>query len=110
MNCTLCWRCSKAVKKCPWSKHFKPVPGWSAIPTLVKSTYLDGSILTVKSFVVVKCPQFVADKSEHKVETVENIANRLNISKRTYYRWLEKNIIDKSGKILNTSKEIQHDR
>lgn len=53
---TLCWDCEKAQQKCSWSRHFKPVKGWQAIPTRVniggeKRVY-------VNSFDVHECPEF----------------------------------------------------
>ncbi len=61
---TLCWHCAKAIKKCPWSKNFKPVKGWDAIPTKIRIGYNED----VDSFFVRDCPLFEADsKSAHKL-------------------------------------------
>lgn len=49
---SICWDCAKACRKCPWSKDFKPVPGWDATPTkvyVVEGKYDD-------SFIVNSCP------------------------------------------------------
>lgn len=51
---TLCWRCAKSVNMgCSWSQGFKPVYGWTAVPT--KITCADH---TADSYRVVDCPEF----------------------------------------------------
>ena len=51
---TLCWRCAKAATNgCAWSASFKPVNGWTAVPT--KITCADH---TADSYRVVDCPEF----------------------------------------------------
>ncbi len=52
---TLCWDCQNAIGKCSWSREFKPVEGWTAIPTFIGRD-------KIKSFCVVECPQFKEDK------------------------------------------------
>lgn len=54
---TLCWDCVNAVKKCPWSRSFKPVPGWDAIPTKIK---MECARLS-DSYMVKDCPMFEAE-------------------------------------------------
>ena len=53
---TLCWDCQRAVKECPWSANFEPVPGWDAEPTLLMADYRP-----VQSFHVKACPLFEPD-------------------------------------------------
>lgn len=44
---SLCWKCKKSTKSgCEWAKNFKPVPGWTAKPT-------------IRGYNVKKCPKFV---------------------------------------------------
>ena len=51
---TLCWRCAKSVNNgCSWSASFKPVNGWTAVPT--KITFADH---TADSYRVIDCPEF----------------------------------------------------
>ena len=54
---TLCWECKKATggEDCPWANEFKPVEGWTAIPTLVKVQVGQKE----QSYIVSKCPLFV---------------------------------------------------
>lgn len=58
---TLCWACRNAVpdrrgeKGCNWSRKKKPVDGWEATPTECRVT----RGLTVPSFHVKSCPEFV---------------------------------------------------
>ena len=101
MKSTLCWHCARAVAKCPWSKHFKPVKGWTAIPTVIKSLYLDGTILSIDSYVVLKCPLFIPDAECKPKPTNADVAKKLRISQRTYYRWVSKHIIDCHGNFIN---------
>lgn len=61
---TLCWECVNAVpvngthgcyaNGCPWSVSFKPVDGWEAKPTRIKSH----EQISNKSYEVYKCPLF----------------------------------------------------
>ena len=51
---TICWLCANATGGCAWSKEFKPVPDWVAIPTKINSNYYTG----VDSYIVRQCPQF----------------------------------------------------
>lgn len=53
---TLCWKCQRAVKECPWSANFEPVPGWEAEPTLISASYDP-----IHSYLVKKCPLFDPD-------------------------------------------------
>lgn len=59
---TLCWDCAKAVKKCSWSRAFKPVKGWEATPSRLKI----GNGKTVDSYIVHKCPEYVSDREERE--------------------------------------------
>ena len=58
-NSTLCWNCEKATGGCSWSRDFTPVEGWKAKPTKIKE---DGGKTIIDSFIVKKCPEFVADE------------------------------------------------
>ena len=53
---TLCWSCQRAVKECPWSANFEPVPGWEAEETVVASSYCP-----TPSYHVIKCPLYEPD-------------------------------------------------
>ena len=53
---TLCWDCQRAVKQCPWSARFQPVPGWDAEPTRIATAFG-----TIPSFHVKSCPMHVPD-------------------------------------------------
>lgn len=53
---TLCWKC-RNYANCNWSKG-KPVDGWNAEKILIRNN--DG--LTVRSYRVKDCPDFVQDK------------------------------------------------
>lgn len=60
---SICWDCAKACRKCPWSKDFKPVPGWDATPTkvyVVEGKYDD-------SFIVNSCPLFEKEQEYKSV-------------------------------------------
>lgn len=58
-NSIICWNCANAVKGCSWAREFIPVDGWEAVPTKIKE---DGGKRLVDSFIVKKCPEFVADE------------------------------------------------
>lgn len=60
---TLCWRCQRAVKECPWSANFEPVPGWEAEETLISASYAP-----IHSYLVKKCPLFEPDPERRVYE------------------------------------------
>lgn len=51
---TICWSCKKACGSCSWSSKFKPVEGWTAIPTFIKMQYGGKDA----SYIVLKCPEY----------------------------------------------------
>lgn len=56
----LCWGCAKACGGCSWSKRFEPVPGWTAVPTLLCGR--------IPSYRITECPEFVSDGTEYDVD------------------------------------------
>ena len=50
----LCATCGRAVLKCSWSKDFKPVDGWDAIPTVVHDSEGDFT-----SYKIMNCPLYI---------------------------------------------------
>lgn len=48
-----CWSCKKACGGCSWSREFKPVDGWEAIPTKIQN--MDS---ITESFNIKYCPQY----------------------------------------------------
>lgn len=61
---TLCWDCSRACGGCQWSDEFKPVRGWKAIKTQIKSHGEKNSGVRAKnidSYIVLACPGFDRD-------------------------------------------------
>lgn len=57
MTNELCFSCDNACGGCSWSREFKPVPGWTAEPSLiwVGDRQMD-------SYHITDCPEFAADK------------------------------------------------
>lgn len=87
MEDTLCWSCKKCYGGCSWSKSFKPVEGWEADRTKVKSKESDYSSYHVKS-----CPQYQPD--EKRITTLAKIAVMVGVSERTLYRWSVEDITE----------------
>ena len=55
----LCFHCRKACGGCTWSKKFKPIEGWKATPTMIKSTRHGGKKrILIESYKVVECPEY----------------------------------------------------
>lgn len=54
---TICWKCKKATGGCSWSRAFKPVNGWIALPTEVMVGH-DKGAQSIPSFDVYACPEF----------------------------------------------------
>lgn len=52
----LCWGCAKACGGCSWSRDFKPVKGWTARETVLKT---QSTIQEIKSYSISACPEFV---------------------------------------------------
>lgn len=81
---TLCWDCRHAADpSCPWVGDGKPVDGWNAIPTTIKT----GGVIT-PTVKVLDCPRFERDSfkggqedcllgRKHKVEIDGNDAKNL---------------------------------
>ena len=61
-----CYYCKKACGGCQWSKNFKPVKGWKAIPTVKKYTShtisKDGKknqvVKHYNSYKILYCPEY----------------------------------------------------
>ena len=51
-------RCGDAVEMCSWARHFVPVEGWKATPTMLYANNGSAS-KPVGSFHVRSCPEFV---------------------------------------------------
>lgn len=95
---TLCWRCNKScggIDGCSWFNGFKPVPGWNAMATIIKSP---NSNKTIDSFEVVDCPQFEQDRRIHQRKTQKQQAKELGISVRTLQRKVKK---ERSGSYVD---------
>lgn len=61
---TLCWFCANALCGCSWSKHFEPVDGWTAVPTLINQVGFITKEGTrdreaIPSYLVYDCPLYV---------------------------------------------------
>lgn len=59
----LCGDCINAVPDCrghgcPWSREFKPVPGWDATPVKLKHAVVGGKPYFGESFDIKSCPLF----------------------------------------------------
>lgn len=51
---TICWECKNALGGCSWSKNFKPVNGWEAEKTYLRSNHKIGG----ESYKVINCPEY----------------------------------------------------
>lgn len=54
----LCWKCQRACGGCPWSRELKPVKGWKAKLTTIRSN----GIKEYNSYRIIECPLFVEDE------------------------------------------------
>lgn len=77
---TLCWDCEKACGKCSWSREFKPIKGWRAIPTQIYqyTTLKRGKHYrySTDSFDVYECPEF----EPLKMQSEEEFLKLLNLN------------------------------
>ena len=81
---TICWGCQN-FSKCSWSRGI-PVENWEAIPTKFKDTYSHSDTIEQRSYCVLKCPQFKADKLQPT--TIAELGKITKVSTRTMFRWL----------------------
>lgn len=51
-----CWTCQNACSGCSWSREFKPIKGWIAIPTVLACHDTEKT-----SYKIVYCPQYKAE-------------------------------------------------
>lgn len=58
---TLCWRCVRDGRTCPWMNDFTPVEGWEATPISIKVKTRHVNKIE-SSFIVKTCPLFLARK------------------------------------------------
>lgn len=63
---SICWDCSRACGGCSWSRSFRPVKGWDAVPTKIASHSHngDGEFLR-SSYAVISCPLFDRDAIQY---------------------------------------------
>ena len=68
---TLCWYCvNSCANGCPWFTDFTPVPGWDAVPTVVKMGVVWNKERPKPSYHVNACPLFVEGRGRlYKEET-----------------------------------------
>lgn len=78
---SICWDCEHACCGCSWSRRFKPVNGWTAIPTKLK---MKGD-RTTDTFIVLSCPQFKRDAVDYgmKWTNKKNTIVRRSVPKRS---------------------------
>lgn len=62
---SLCWSCARFCGNCSWSADFKPVKGWEAKPTIIRSDGMDET----ESYHVINCPLFKDDTHKYKCDS-----------------------------------------
>lgn len=72
---------------CDWHEHFKPVKGWEATPTLIK-TYINskGEYVMMTSYKVQDCPLYRSRNGHKKDITLREISERTGIALREVFR------------------------
>lgn len=95
----LCWNCKKCLKQCSWSRDFKPIEGWQAIPVIIKGAK---PRYKIKSFKIISCPEF---EGEEPKPLNKDCARFLGVSERMFYRLratgrLPKNVYENTRKFL----------
>jgi len=65
---TLCWDCGRACRdQCCWAAAGKPVPGWTATKTVIRS------VANVASYIIHDCTQYIRDSvSKLKAKDLDN--------------------------------------
>lgn len=54
---TRCWSCRRAIFGCSWSRDFRPVEGWRAIPTKLCG-FGTKAETGIQSYLVLDCPEY----------------------------------------------------
>lgn len=94
MRETICWNCRNSCNSdkchCSWSEKFEPVEGWEVEETSFKNK---GCEEMTKSYCVISCPLFIADKKSSnklfytkKTELFKDMADFFKVSIRTIQR------------------------
>lgn len=97
-----CWTCKKCAGQCSWSKKFKPIKGWTAEPHKIKRG--------PKTFRIYECPEYEFEPYTREM-TIDEIAEYLNTSKKTVFRYIGRNIISQSMFIKRvTEREKENER
>ena len=79
---TLCWSCQNFAK-CSWSRGV-PVENWDATPTKYIDKCEGRESRVVESFIVNKCPQYLADKLRRS--STNEIGKLVGLNWRTVVR------------------------
>ena len=92
-----CWDCKHAIpgrtSGCAWSEHFKPVEGWTAKPTLIKSITTRRYSKSFPSFQIDDCPKYEKGKVgaavlETDKQTIQDLAYAVVEQAVRDWRWL----------------------
>lgn len=82
----LCFHCDNACGGCNWSRAFRPVPGWTAEPTLLRTDRRAG---TCSSYHITACPEFCGDieprekrKEDINIALIESTMRELRLALR----------------------------
>ena len=54
----LCFSCKKSALGCSWSREFKPIEGWDAVPTVI-TNWSDGKrVIYTETYALRGCPEY----------------------------------------------------
>lgn len=53
----ICFSCTKAVCGCSWSRWFKPIEGWDAVPSEIKNV-AGNTVRITPSYAIRGCPEY----------------------------------------------------
>ena len=101
---TLCDNCERATRgKCPWAQDGKPYPGWTAAETIIKMNRDE----SVKSFVVKKCPGYVATWEKIRIITQKGKKKDLLVRriKQKPAQWQDEGVAALTNAIVKSARE-----
>ena len=101
MKETICWDCRRATGFCAWSKSFKAVKGWKAVPTKIQR--VTPPYDTIDSYLVIECPLFEPETKKHVPQ--DELATMLGLS---YVRDHSDGFIVARGKQMGLNITVSH--
>lgn len=101
---TICDNCERATRgRCPWAQEGKPYPGWTATETSIKMNHDE----SVKSYIITKCPGYVATWEKIRIITKKGKKKDLLVRriKQKPAMWQDEGVVALTNAIVKSARE-----